>query len=221
MNNMIKKRKQRSKRSTAFDDQAVVILPGDGKVVAASIGNLALRPTWRVPKLKLSTIVTNFQVFTTGTIAGSAGQLTFSVGDVFSLHPALNSMFDQYRILGVEVLFRNATANLDSVLGGRCLTAIDFDSRSVPGSALDMNQYSTLVGTSVKQNHSRKFVPRCLNFVYNTASSSAYSLANPGMWNNCGYPNVPHYGLLYWIDPVAVMTYAIDVKYDIEFQNSV
>jgi len=153
-----------------------------------------------------------------------SGAYTFSAFDVFAVEPAYKTLFDQYRILGVELLFKPMIYSaVSQVLPVDFATAVDFDNKVTPSTIAAVCSYSTAVVQSSFQYVRRAFKPRPASTYYATAITSGYGIGEYGAWMDCSYDTVPHYGLLYYlsINAGAVYNIQVDAKYTIEFMQTV
>lgn len=157
----------------------------------------------------------------TGGVAGGSG-----FGIDIALSNAANyadfvSVFDQYRIVAVEVQFIpyfsqvTVTANLQ----GRLLTAIDYDDVNAPASANAVRAYNTCVITEPWKSHVRTLVPHIADAAY---SGTFTSFANAtGQWIDSASPGVKHYGVKGWAEGSTTTTssWYVEVRLFVEFKN--
>lgn len=119
--------------------------------------------------------------------------------------PTLNSLFDQYRIMGVRITFYpnyNIAYGLSSGTSagpiGELYTAIDYDlPPTVPFTEAVMNQYTTLKRTYFNRPHTRFIKPSCLSVsVWNGTAAANTMLINRKTWMDMANLDSTYYGLL-------------------------
>jgi hypothetical protein len=120
------------------------------------------------------------------------------------------SLFDQYRIAKVKLEFIPTfnCSNLYDMQNGNPLvpniqSAIDYDDISLANEDAIL-QYQTRVLTRGEQIHTRTLKPKPQIAAYNSALAFGYASAATNPWIDTSSPDVPHYGLKVYIDPVTL-----------------
>lgn len=161
-----------------------------------------------------------FLVQTTSVVAESA---FFTIGQ-FPSAASLLAVFDQYRILGVEVtLYPQLTMGINTATGaspsGMLYTVVDYDdANSLPniGAAL---QYGNCITTGITVQQRRCFSPRVALGAY---SGTFTSFANvSGIWLDAASPQVQYYGLKIIADPGVAgqfQTYNLSIRAHIQLR---
>lgn len=195
-------------------------LPGDGHTEAQTVAIMRLQCMFKMPRIKVDVIIPSFATIAANTVTPTFGGLSFQIADVFAAQPAYADLFDQYRILAVDCLFK-PTSSVSSYPD--FITAIDYDNSPAVSTAGAISVYSTAVACSSNQFVRRRFKPRAAITYFNTAVTSGYGLQDYGAWMDCAYPRTPHYGLIYWVGVVLNTNYniTVDVKYTVEFGSTV
>lgn len=162
------------------------------------------------------------------------GSLEFSLDDL-SDYTNYTAIFDQWRIVGVQVAFINRKNVADQDDAGTAqyaqwaLFTVDHDDATVPTTMASLQGYA-----SCKQWHFlktpvfRMFVrPTVTNAVFAAGAFTGYSIAKGGYqapWIDCNNPDVKSYGLK-WGFPsmggVTENTYSCDIicKYYVQFRG--
>jgi hypothetical protein len=211
---MFKSNKRNNKnKPNAREPNKALVYKNDGQVCSMNMGLLSLRSTITGDRrVRMEQVIPYWQTFTTSTSAATSKSYTFQMSDLTGIAD-IASVFDNFRILGVEVLIspRIVGPNTDLL---DLTTAIDFDGNPPP-TASGIAQYSTALTTSTNQQQIRSFRPMWANQVYNT--TTAYSNGPSDQWLDIAYPTIPHYGLLLYSGIATTATdFRIDVKYTFE-----
>jgi len=161
--------------------------------------------------------------------------LSFQLTDIINFS-SFTTIWDQYRIDQVIVKFIPVLTTVvnrpfdDSTNPGasvgeipRLTTMIDRDDRAVP---LDFNQIFQRPQSRTKMATKAiiwKFTPNRLVEVYRSTTSTAYKIdTNKKQFLDCGYSNVPHYGLKFALEatsPSNCYQYRIERSFKISFKN--
>jgi len=143
----------------------------------------------------------------------------------FSLSSLVNpteftALFDQYRIMYVEVAFIpiSAVASIAPLV-----SVIDYDDATVPTAVSDLWQYSTACYTAAGHTHIRRLHPRFDIAAY-SGTFTSYALAPYGQWVDVASPGVQYYGVKWALSATTSGTtgavYNIQIKYHIQCRNS-
>jgi hypothetical protein len=181
----------------------------------------------------------------TQTSTVTAGSYYTYVGSILKLDD-INSgdlgmyqaMFDQYRIVGVEIAFRSLT-NPDASYAANTTTTVnannffmdlyvvcDNDDANTPTSVEYMQAYGKklkmcVLKPNVWQHYS--FRPKVQRLLYMSVTS-AYEIPSRNPWINCANASVPHYAIKYAIgspfNNLQPMTYEYRLRYKIAFKNN-
>lgn len=156
-------------------------------------------------------------------------------GKEFALNNLVNvteftSLFDQYRILGINIRFIpkvNVTMpGLGPATPGapQLITVIDYDNASAPPAIDEVLQYENMALTTANgEIHQRCFKPAVTPEIFQTALATGYA-SRRDQWLDCNSDAVPHYGIRGWVTPAgaagANWTWDCYVDYFIEFRNT-
>jgi hypothetical protein len=202
-------------KSTPFTGDIVSIKPCD--VYSASVR------IPRIPKNYFFTLRDNNSYTITGSAVANTGG-----GSYYSLAQCQNattlaSLFDQYRIVAIDVVLRPRSNAVDVAAASSpppLYVAIDYDSAATPASANAVLAFSTCAQLASYESMRRVFQPRLAVAAYQ-GTFAGYS--NTTSWIDCAYNTVQHYGLIYFIGicPATVTAiWDIEVKYVLEFRNT-
>lgn len=122
--------------------------------------------------------------------------LEFHLSDL-QTYSDITNICDKYKIAGVHVSFLSAN---NSGFQTGILPYIEIVSDSNDASLPTISDAEQKMGLKTKSFNQQgrinmNLVPRIAPYVYNGASTAAFSVASKPMFVNTGYPNVPHYGL--------------------------
>lgn len=136
-----------------------------------------------------------------------AGGNSFSLSDV-PASTEFTSLFDQYRINCVVFTIVNR-ANVRDQLPSPDQTGmpilyyvVDNDDVTAPTRA-ELQEYSqtkTFYYTADKRACRIKLFPKVTNTVFRTGATSAYAVSMKKQWLDCAYPDIPHYGLKWFLE---------------------
>jgi len=157
----------------------------------------------------------------TQVVAANFGAVTPAISSVNDI-ASLQGVFDQYRIMKIQVVFRPSLVP-NGIPAGEFYTALDFDdgvALTTIGQALD---YSSVVITPVQVQNRRCFIPRAAPAFWASAAFAGYGTA-PSPWLNTASTAIQHYGVKYAIDAYAVAANAVTivpyVTLELEFRAS-
>lgn len=150
--------------------------------------------------------------FVQGSVVGGSlpGTFQFPLTAQFKLssaidHLDLTDLFDRYKITGVKlkILFQN---NTSSVTGQSALpvmySAVDFDDNTPPTAYQQVLTKSYCKTRILNGNRTfSMFVrPRMLKELGSSSAGFAGNSSERSTWIDSTYPDVPHYGIKFWID---------------------
>jgi len=129
------------------------------------------------------------------------GTLTVSFANNCTDYTSLAAVFDQYRIMAVEVVLR-AVANQSSVNAqskGFLHTVIDYDDSTALTSLAQAQAYENCISTPVYFSQRRCFKPRVAVATYGSGAFTSFSNME-APWIDAASSNVTHYGVKYALD---------------------
>lgn len=131
---------------------------------------------------------------------GVYGTINFQLQNQVTDYGSLAAVFDQYRILAVEVVFRpQAQASAPTAASkGFLYTVLDYDDSSALTSIGQAEAYENCIATEVWQSQRRCLKPRAALAAYSGTFVSYANVEAP--WIDCTSNAVQHYGIKYAID---------------------
>ena len=137
-------------------------------------------------------------VFTSTSISVfSAFNFNLSVYDNYTM---FTTMFDQYKIMQVEVWIETGTAN-DPNLGHPTLTTcLDFDDNTPPTTFAKLSGRPSSITAPASQGRYYKFVPHVAVAEYAAGLFTSYGNV-PATWIDTNSPAVAHYGMKLAVAP--------------------
>jgi hypothetical protein len=113
---------------------------------------------------------------------------------------SLSSVFDQYRIMAVEIMFRPQAQSPAPTASskGFLYTVIDYDDSTVLTSVSQAEAYENCIATEAWQSQRRCFKPRAALAAYSGSFTSYANVEAP--WIDAASNGVQHYGIKYAID---------------------
>ncbi len=156
----------------------------------------------------------NTTTFTTSTSVEVTTALYFTLDSVAGSSD-FTSLYDQYRILSVEIEMMPSGSDITS---GSIVIAPDYDDATAL-SVSNLLQYSKSLRYPVGKPIFLKLNQPCADgTVYGTSGAApAVNLVSP--WLDCGKPDVQHYGLKISSSVVGnATTYQIMVRYNLQFR---
>jgi hypothetical protein len=136
------------------------------------------------------------------------------------------SLFDQYRIVMVRVVWRprwnfSAISSSASDINPLFISVIDYDDSSTL-TITQMLNYPSYKETRFDQDHARCIAPHLALGAYSGTFTGFSNL--PPLWIDCASPGVQHYGIKYSIPggvigQTALMDYSTEVEYFLEFRQ--
>lgn len=162
------------------------------------------------------------------------GILQFQLDDI-NQYTRWQSIFDQYRINAVKVRFwipRSAAPGTTYNDPFIFHTSIDLDSQdNSPGNEEQMlerancKSFIFTTGGNNPQTVSRYVKPRTAGVVYREGVTAAYGLGNRHDWLDMKYPDIPHYGIVWFAAFPSGLSTAIKVRVDctywIQFRKTI
>jgi len=167
--------------------------------VAERVWSLAVPLSWKLPASdnKVYRINDRYPVTTITTSTSNAvfTAAQFQVSGMGNVS-ACQSLFDQYRIVRVEVLIvpqANFVAAGSTATAGMMHSVIDYDDATPLASEQNALDYQNCLSSSASDGHFRSFVPHAALAAYAGAFTSYNNVESP--WIDAAYPGVQHYGL--------------------------
>jgi hypothetical protein len=154
---------------------------------------------------------------TTGTATNSFQGFFAALSD---LPDASNyaAVFDQYKIMGVEIQLSPSVAPLGGVYTGHIHTVIDYDDIAsiTPAAALN---YNNCIVSNLQDTLIRTYKPHMAVAAY-SGTFASYANMNP-QWIDCASPSVQHYGFKCAVNPTTTaLSFDLIAKIWIQFRNS-
>jgi hypothetical protein len=135
------------------------------------------------------------------------------------------SVFDQYRVIAVEVLLEpNATISgpgSSNTISGRLVTVIDYDDSNALSSLSAATAYDNAIITPSSGRCRRCFAPRIAVGAYGSGSFGQYANTQ-ALWIDCASGSVAHYGIKAYIEPGTasfLQSYNLTTRSLVEFRN--
>lgn len=187
----------------------------------------------------------SFDIYYTGSVwantkVGGPGNGSFTL-DRLSNYTAWTALFDQYRIKKVTLNFEPSYNVGDAQVAAAqtsgkgmiptLLIAKDVDGQAIaPAAESQLLNYPGVKKLYMDRPRSFSFVPRISMLGYaNNMSGVGYPIGKYGQWIDSNNPDVPHYGILWFLDTGATSstnaglgtdwTCKVYVKYELEFKD--
>jgi len=160
----------------------------------------------------------NLAFFTTSTVSNTFAGTFFALS---SMNDASEyaAVFDQYRIMAVELTIMPSTLTVAG-LTGHLLSAVDYDDVASITPALNA-QKSTVVISNLQDTIVRSFTPKIALAAYSGAFT-AYSVGPAQTWINTASTTVQHYGHKLTANPTTTaITYDLYTRVWFQFRNQV
>jgi hypothetical protein len=159
----------------------------------------------------------NLAVLTTSTVGNTFVSITATLSSLND-YASYTSVFDQYRIMGIESIFTPSNGALLTTTIGHVHSVLDYDDNTsiTPAQALD---YPNCIISNLGDTVVRSFKPHIALAAY--AGGVFTSFANTtGQWIDCSSSGVVHYGLKIAVNPTSVaINYDSIIKLWLQFRN--
>jgi len=129
----------------------------------------------------------------------------------------LTSLFDQYRIMQIEVWLKPSSSLVANTNVATLYTAIDYDDQVNPSSEAQMQQYANVTVTSINEGVYRRFRPHIAGGLYQSSLLTGYR-NEESEWIDSATPSVTHYGFKALISGISGGTIYYDLTYRIWVQ---
>jgi hypothetical protein len=165
----------------------------------------------------------NFGTVTQSAIAATFGSQVFTLQSLCSDYSSLQSVFDQYKILKIEVIFMaNANAIAAATSMGELYTVLDYDDATALTSISAAQAYSNCIMSRPGQSNRRCFQPRVAVSAYAVSGFTQYKNEVAG-WIDTASSTLQHYGLKYALDSGTtnyLSSYLVQTRAEILFRAS-
>jgi hypothetical protein len=196
----VMKRRSRKRRGAGVNPA------GDSAIIPWN-SNMAMTDSFKLPTLPSSVLhqiqVVNFPGFLAQSSSVPVTNAFTVSANLFTGFAHAAALFDQYRIVGIEVYFNPQTTEgiPTTTIGppkGLLRTVLDFDDGNALTSAGNAEAYSTCISTEVVKPQRRSYQPRCAQAAYSGTFAGFSNV--PAPWIDAASNTVQHYGLKFWID---------------------
>ncbi len=166
--------------------------------------NRVIRSIARPLKIERRTELVNYGTVASSNAGVSAAGFTFKISDCPG-YASLQTAYDQYRIIGIEFLFKALNTPTAPTTTGQCtshlLAAVDLDSVAAPTTYGDLAQFDkrSRILLSPGQSGCLAFKPSAIGDVDNTLGAAASLVLKSDAWMDFADPTVKYYGIKYLI----------------------
>jgi len=139
----------------------------------------------------------------------------------FSGYGDYAAVFDQYRILLIEVRFLPASTEQTAAAttAGLMTSVLDYDDSNTPATISSLLEYETEMTVGGTTSFTRRYVPHAAVAVYSGAFTSYGNVPSP--WIDVGSTAVQHFGVKTgWTQTGSVYSYSIVVRAHVQFKNT-
>lgn len=130
-----------------------------------------------------------------------ADSMSFTLASICNDYSSYTAIFDQYRILALEVMFTpqaNEALITSAQPTGQYATVIDYDDNTNLGNMAAALNYANCIVCPMTSSQRRCFKPRVASALYNGSFVGYGNIAAP--WIDCSTSNVVHYGIKTFCD---------------------
>lgn len=159
-------------------------------------------------------------LFTTSVTVVSAGVFTFTATNSVSQFSSWSAVFDQYRIMEIEVWISADLPTASNVFVGaqNLYSVIDYDDGSNLSTVAQALAYENVIAGPMNNGHYRKWRPHIATAAYSGVFTSFKNEVSP--WIDVASPGVQHYGIKCIADvTVAVQNIKMLTRVWIQFRN--
>jgi len=187
--------------------------------------NLETTDLMRLPTLT-SQVFSDILSFTSTNIISSSttvpifGSVNFNASQ-FGQFPDLAAVFDQYRILAVECIFRPTVNSVtqSTATPGELTVVIDQDDANAATSLTQLQEYGTQITKPGYKKIRRCFKPHIAMAAYSGAFSSFANVRD--QWLDVASPGIQHYGLKFgWSVTSQVYSYDATIRAHFQFRST-
>jgi len=167
-------------------------LTGDGQTYTLEIPLPKSQMNFESKVFNILQSITSQAAFTTSTSTPTFTSVPISLSN-FDQATALGGVFDQYRIVELEVWIQPTVSAAISSTSGLISSVIDLDDATNLTTFNQAGDYPNCVTTNVHVGHYRHYKPSVADAVYNGAFTGFGNIRSP--WIDCTSNSVNHYGL--------------------------
>jgi len=160
-------------------------------------------------------------VITSSTTSSVYGAIPFTLDSVAE-YTDFTSVFDQYRVTGLEFWFFPSTSVVENATpnAGMFITAVDLDDAATPTTDSQVMAYSSAQLSTGTQGQYRKFVPS-FQVATQVTGGGLTGLSLQDGWVDLSSATVQFFGLKYvWQTAGAVYTYKVYFRAHLEFRST-
>jgi len=187
--------------------------------------NLETTDLMQLPKLPnqvFSDILsfTSPNVITSSTTLAVFNSVVFTA-NTFGQFADYSPVFDQYRIIAVEAIFRPTANSItqSTQSAGEFTVVIDQDDAVVPTNLTQLQEYGVQITKPGYKKIRRCFKPHVAMAAYSGAFTSFANQKD--MWLDVGSPGIQHYGLkMGWTTTSQVYAYDMTVRAHFQFKST-
>jgi len=171
-----------------------------------------------------ASIISSTPAAVAGTPIFNTGSYNFQLSGI-DLVSTYSALFDQYRIVAVDIRFRpqfniDQAAAVNSNLG-EFMTVIDYDDSTALSSWSAGRAYENNKVTNTMTEHHRMFKPHVAVAAYQGALTAFANFTSP--WIDVAYPNTQHYGVKWAFsggyNTTVLASYSVDAYLMVEFKS--
>jgi hypothetical protein len=165
--------------------------------------------------------VVNRAQFATSTSTPTAFSTNFQVGSLPQA-ASLLAVFDQYRIMQIEVWLKpaNITGATSNTSDSTNYTVIDYDDAANLSTETAAVSYQNVTVSSLNEGVYRRFRPHQAIATYSSGAFGGFSNV-PSQWNDSGSSVIQHYGFKFFNTGTSAgaVTYDLYTRYWVQFRN--
>jgi hypothetical protein len=164
----------------------------------------------------------SINVFSSSTTGPSFNSVQFAPSN-FSQFADYAAVFDQFRILSIEAIFRpqNSQVVANTQNPGEITVAIDLDDANVPTTLSQLQQYSNQITKPAYKRIRRCWKPHSAVALYGTGGIFTSFANMKDQWIDCASTGALHYGLkLGWSTTTVVYAYDMTVRAHFQFKQA-
>jgi hypothetical protein len=166
------------------------------------------------------------QTYTFGNLVNTSATVPTFASANFKLsdldqYASFTNVFDQYRIICIEAIIYaapTASGTVDSLLGSRWLSVVDYDDSTNLTSVAAASDYTNAEMTTLQCGHFHSFRPHAAVAAYSGSFTSYANEQSP--WLDAASANVQHYGIKIACETSQVVTpINCQLRYHVQFRN--
>jgi len=160
----------------------------------------------------------NRQWLTSSSGGATGNAIAFTLSGNVNQATTLTSLFDQYRIMQVELWLKPSTSFVSNSNVATLYSVIDYDDAINPTTEDQMQQYTNVTVTSLNEGVYRRFRPHIETAAYATSVFTAFK-NEKSAWIDSASPGVSHYGFKALITTITGGNISYDLTYRIWTQH--